>query len=30
VRGPEFIDLQPDGNSFDMMVNMIRPKTVSS
>lgn len=25
-REPEFIDLQPDGNSFDIMANMIRRK----
>ncbi|KAG9030080.1 biotin holocarboxylase synthetase [Serendipita sp. 407] len=24
--GPEFIDLQPDGNSFDMMAGLIRTK----
>jgi biotin---protein ligase len=25
--GQDFIDLQPDGNSFDMMANMIKTKT---
>lgn len=25
-KEPEFIDLQPDGNSFDIMANMIRRK----
>ena len=26
-EGEEFIDLQPDGNSFDMMAGLIKSKT---
>ena len=27
AAGPEYIDLQPDGNSFDLMAGLIKTKT---
>jgi biotin--protein ligase len=26
MRGPQYVDLQPDGNSFDLMAGMIKKK----